>query len=936
MRMRFRRALFALTTAATLSLLSAAPAAAPADAVARARKALGSGRYELAQKALSEAAANDKQAMLLRTRLLLRTGNYTQAVSLGRKLARSGTKAKVAAAPWIAEALARQGKLDAAIKELEAVSAEGKAHRANLLLGELYIRQGKRARGRQALMRLIDAYNSDDITSSDAAGLSMVGRAAYLMRAYRDANDAFNEAEKAGAKKRVETLLWRAELFLDKYNPGRAGQVVQEASKIAPGDPRVQVAMAHVKLAQTMDFAAADKLVESALKIDKQLAAAYFVRAGLSLRVMDPKAAEQSADIGLKADPSNLELLSIKAAARFLAEDEAGFAALEKQVLKLNPEYSRFYSIVGEFAEWEHRYEEIVALMNKAAKVDPQDAKAFATMGLNLIRNGNDKAGIDTLRKAWKRDKYNVRVYNTLNLFEETIPKEYVTVNGTTFRMRYHKEERAVLERYVPRMLEKAWGSMVSRYKYTPKTPVGIELYADSEHFSIRTSGLPNVGIQGVCFGKTLAALSPSAGSFNWGMILWHELAHVFHIQMSKNRVPRWFTEGLAEYETIIVRPEWQREEHVALFHGLKEGKIPKVASFNRAFTHVDDPRDVTMAYFAASQISVFLAEEFGFDKIVAHLPLWAAGKQTPEIVQQALGISADELDRRYRAWLKPRLARYDRQFMPDLRPPKSVEEGRNALTADPQSVTKHVKLALALLGDGKVQEGKATLALALQKDPKHKDALFVQLRIAMSEKDLEQADKLVTRLLAAGGDGYALRMKAADIAELQKNTEVMQKHLTKAHEHDPSQAEPLQALYDMARKAKDENGQLSALRQLSKLDQHDRRVYGRLLGLLVKRGLWEEAVSVGESAIFIDVMNPQMHALYGRALARSGRHISAIYEYNSALLARPKPAEAAKIYRTMAEGYRKLGKAEWAARAEVLAKQASAMARPPAAEHSH
>ena len=33
-------------------------------------------------------------------------------------------------------------------------------------------------------------------------------------------------------------------------------------------------------------------------------------------------------------------------------------------------------------------------------------------------------------------------------------------------------------------------------------------------------------------------------------MTLWHELGHVFPIQMSKNHVPRWFTEGLTEYET--------------------------------------------------------------------------------------------------------------------------------------------------------------------------------------------------------------------------------------------------------------------------------------------------------------------------------------------------------------------------------------------------
>ena len=81
--------------------------------------------------------------------------------------------------------------------------------------------------------------------------------------------------------------------------------------------------------------------------------------------------------------------------------------------------------------------------------------------------------------------------------------------------------------------------------------------YADAEQFSVRTSGLPNVGIQGVCFGKTLAAMSPRAEPFNWGNVLWHELAHVFAIQLSKSRVPRWFTEGLSEYETIERRPEW-------------------------------------------------------------------------------------------------------------------------------------------------------------------------------------------------------------------------------------------------------------------------------------------------------------------------------------------------------------------------------------------
>src|SRR6185295_2552115 len=108
----------------------------------------------------------------------------------------------------------------------------------------------------------------------------------------------------------------------------------------------------------------------------------------------------------------------------------------------------------------------------------------------------------------------NVRVFNTLNMFEKDIVNDYVTVQGQTFNIRYHKDEKAILERYVPRMLDEAWTSMVKRYGFTPKTPVSIELYAEAQSFSIRTSGLPNVGIQGVCFWQTLAALSPGAAEF--------------------------------------------------------------------------------------------------------------------------------------------------------------------------------------------------------------------------------------------------------------------------------------------------------------------------------------------------------------------------------------------------------------------------------------
>ncbi len=913
---------FAAALALSATLLAAAPSRAEDANLVEARKALASANYTLAGEYLDKVKKPSLEQNYLRTRWLLWTGQYAEAVKEGKKAKAYGDEGKRMIGPWYAEALVRSGQRDKAIDLLRKLESDDLAHRAHLMLGELLIATGKRSDGEQVLMKLVQAYNSDVIGSDDAEGLTMVARAAHLMRAHRDANGAYNEAEKAGGKRRVETLLGRAELFLEKYNPGSAGQVALEAAALAPNDPRVRVMVAEVKLESSLDFAAADEEIDKALKVDPNLAEAHVVRAGLALRVLDIEGADAALDKALKVDPENLELLSMKAATRFLADDKAGFEAFEKQVLAINPAYSELYSIVGTYASWEHRYAEIVKMMQKAVKLDPQDAKAYAQLGFNLIRDGKEKEGFEQLQKAWRRDEFNVRVYNTLNLYEETIPKQYTTVDGTTFRIRYHNREKAVLERYVPRMLEEAWAGMVKRYGFKPKTPVGIELYADSQSFSIRTSGLPNVGIQGVCFGQTLAALSPSAGQFNWGMILWHELAHVFHIQGSKSHVPRWFTEGLAEYETIIRRDEWRREEHLALYHGLKDGKIPKVASFNRAFTHVDSAQDVTMAYFAASQIQVFIAETFGFEKIAALLPLWGAGKRTEEIVPEVLGISADELDRQFNAWLKKRLKRYDDQFVPDLQPPSSLEKAREAVTKNPNDPDALARLALGLLSAGKKAEAMSTLVLARQKFPKAPGPRYLELRLQLMQKKNDEAKKTVQGLIKDGHDGYAVRMKAADLAETGKKPDQMRTHLMKAHQLDPSQAEPLQALYDLSNKQKDEQGKLWALRELAKLEQHDRQVYGLLLKTLVKQGKWSEAVKVGESSIYLDVMNPQTHLLYARALARTGKHITAIYELNSAIKAGPKPAQAAKIYRMMAEGYRGMKRDDYAAKAEALAER--------------
>ena len=90
------------------------------------------------------------------------------------------------------------------------------------------------------------------------------------------------------------------------------------------------------------------------------------------------------------------------------------------------------------------------------------------------------------------------------------------------------------------------------------KGPVQLEVYPDHEDFAVRTMGMPGLGALGVTFGSVVAMDSPSGrppGTFHWASTMWHELSHVFVLQATNHRVPRWFTEGMAVYEETAAAP---------------------------------------------------------------------------------------------------------------------------------------------------------------------------------------------------------------------------------------------------------------------------------------------------------------------------------------------------------------------------------------------
>ncbi len=913
-----------------------APLAAPAplpitSRVVEAERALAESRYADAEAGFRQLLDSGDRAAARRglARVLGVTGRDAEAQALLEPAVTEPVD--IEAVTLLAESLWHSGNSARAQSLLEALTSQPEARRARLLLGEIRLDHGRRGDAESVLMTLIQDYNDDRIGPEDGVGLAMVGRAAHLLRSPHDANDAFNAAERA-APGDAQTLLWRAELFLEKHDPGHAEEVIAELLERAPNHPQALVWLAHVKLEQALDFDAARALCERALAINPRLPHAYFVLAGLALRDLEYKSALELLDRGLAADPGQLELLSLRAAVGFLSEDKALLESARQKVFTKNPSYSRFYSIVGEYAEWEHRYDRIVEMMRDAVAIDDEDAEAHAALGLNLIRAGQELAGVQSLRRAGAKDPFNVRVYNTLNLFEQIIPEGYVSRKQGRFLIRYPKGEAALLERYVPALLDRAFRKFVNAYGFTPSEPIGIELYALREHFAVRTSGLPQTAIQGVCFGKTLASLTPHSESFNLGMTLWHELAHVFHIQMSESHVPRWLTEGLAEYETLVERDEWRRYSDPDLFVASRMARLPRVAGMNRAFSHAEHMQDMATAYYASSQIVVMLVERFGRARVNQVLRLHARGMSTEAALAAGLGTDAAALDREFAAYLDKSLQRYRQQFVPiDAR--GELSELVAAAAAAPADVDAKLRVVLTALREKQLPLAKASWAEAAKLDPSSPDVSFLSARLAAVEGQDARARAELTRLAAAGHDGYSVQMSLVELTNGKQDPNALRAALNKAHEHDPTQSEPLKGLLTLAEEAGDHAEELRVLRQLAPLEAHEPAVYRRLLELLVAGKAYPEALKVGEAAVYADMEGAKTHVLYAQALAGAGRVTDATFEFESALLAPVRPAELAEAHLAYAAFLRTQGQVQRAdaelARARELGPDPAAQ-RPP------
>jgi tetratricopeptide (TPR) repeat protein len=269
------------------------------------------------------------------------------------------------------------------------------------------------------------------------------------------------------------------------------------------------------------------------------------------------------------------------------------------------------------------------------------------------MRLGQEQEARQQLEQCYADGYKNAETVNTLRLMDSY--KNFATFETSNTILKLNKKEADLLRPYIESELKRCIATYEKKYQLKLNGPVQLEVYPDHEDFAVRTMGMPGLGALGVTFGSVVAMDSPSGrppGTFHWASTMWHEMSHVFVLQATNHRVPRWFTEGLAVYEETATSPDWGDRldpEAITAIHGKK---LLPVAELDRGFIRPSYPAQVVVSYFQAGKICSYIAEKWGYGKLLDMMHSYAKLESTPDAIRNNLGMSPEEFDKQFLAWL--------------------------------------------------------------------------------------------------------------------------------------------------------------------------------------------------------------------------------------------------------------------------------------------
>lgn len=688
----------------------------------------------------------------------------------------------------------------------------------------------------------------------DPANLTVLGRAALLLGADpKMVLDKLFEPVKKAAPDLRDIHLATGQLALDKGDFPLAAKIFQDALKRFKEDADLQFGLARALMSGSRPQAL--RALETALDLNPKHIPAKLLLADHLVDAEEYEEAETLLKEILAVNVRQPEAWAYRAVMAHLRNEPAKETQCRNDALRHYTNNPAVDHLIGRKLSQKYRFAEGAAYQRRALKFDASYLPAKFQLAQDLLRLGAEEEGWKLVNDVHEADGYDVNAYNLVTLRDTT--EKFVALTNAHFILRMESREAKVYGPRVLALLTRAHDTLTQKYGVKLEQQTIVEIFTEQKDFGVRTFGMPdNPGFLGVCFGRLITANSPASArghASNWEATLWHEFCHVITLTLTKNKMPRWLSEGISVYEERQASPAWGQVMNPRYREMILGDELTAVGDLSGAFLTPKSPLHLQFAYYESSLVVQFIVEKFGMAKLRAILADLAAGKE----INAILASNTEPLEK-----LEEDFEKYAQSLAKQLAPGLDFEKpkGIAGLMAMPGLATPEGTVPLPpatpLGPDGK------PLVDPLKLHPKNFYILNQQARRLMSEKKFAEAKAPLLKLVEnyptqIGGDS-ALWLLAQVHRELKETTE-----------------------------------ERAVLTKLAALDADSVDAYQRLIELAAESKDWPVVAENARRYLAVNPLVPQPHRWLARASEELKRPAEAIAAYQTVLLLDPPdPAE--------------------------------------------
>ncbi|MDB6004909.1 MAG: hypothetical protein JWR15_1896 [Prosthecobacter sp.] len=585
---------------------------------------------------------------------LLAKGDYELVARIGEAAAGKGLKAP----EWRIlrfKALREMGHVEQALEETGRALVVYPGHFEILMQRhDLAKMLGKADVAAEALRGINEAAKVKAAKDRTAMETVVLGQAALVLKA--DAQKViaqyFKVAQGKDAKLEVAYLA-EGNLALAKDDEKHAADVFRAGLKAhgETADLRFGLARAF----KSSDREKAAESLKQALELNPHHAGAHLLRAEMLIGGEKFVEAEAAIQQVLDLDGQHPLAWSLRAVVAYLFQADAGRMedarrhALERWAR--NPEVDH---TIGRCISRAYRFAESAARQRLALEFDPKYLPAKMQLCHDLLRLGEEEEAWKVAEAIRTEDGYNIQAHNLAHLEKEM--GRYVTKTFDDFILKMPKRDWPIYGERALALLRDGKTILSAKYGADMKRPVLVEFFGAQQDFAIRTLGaLGGQGMLGVCFGTVVTMNSPGSlahGRNNWESTLWHEYCHVITLTVTKNRMPRWLSEGISVYEERQHDPAWgmtMDEKHREMV--LDEETLTPMSRLSGAFMAPKTQHHLMFAYYESSQAVEFLLEKYGKEKFQGILNDLAAGKRINDAITANAG-GIEEVEKEFAKYI--------------------------------------------------------------------------------------------------------------------------------------------------------------------------------------------------------------------------------------------------------------------------------------------